>query len=47
VTQNYFALRIARLRPTEANFWQSLRADPQSGSVPDENLQTIPLGVAE
>jgi hypothetical protein len=47
VTQYDLALRVARLRPTEATFGQSLRANPQSRSVPDEDLQAIALGIAE
>jgi hypothetical protein len=47
VTQDDLALRIAGLRPGETSLFQSLGTDPESASVPDENLQPIALGVAE
>jgi len=47
VTQDDLALRITGLRPGETPFLQPLGADPESASVPDEDLQPIALGVAE
>src|ERR1022692_5207716 len=41
------ALRIPELRPGETPFLQPLGTDPESASVPDENLQPIALAVAE
>ena|SRR5579871_966108 len=38
---------IARLRPGETPFLQPLGTDPESASVPDEDLQPIALAVAE
>ena len=34
-------LRVRPLRPGEAHFFQPLAQDPQSGSVPKENLQAV------
>ena len=47
VTQDDLALRIAGLRPGETSFLQPLGTNPESGSVPDDNLQPIALSVAE
>src|SRR5271163_1949798 len=47
VTQDDLALRITGLRPGETPFLQPLGTDPESASVPDEDLQPIALGVAE
>jgi len=47
VTQDDLALRIAGLRPGETPFLQPLGTDPESASVPDEDLQPIALAVAE
>ena len=47
MTQDDLALRIPGLRPRETPFLQPLGADPESASVPDEDLQPIALGVAE
>jgi hypothetical protein len=42
-----FTLCITGLRPGETPFLQPLGTDPESPSVPDENLQPIALAVAE
>src|ERR1035441_4033184 len=47
VTQDDLALRITGLRPGETPFLQPLGTDPESASVPDEDLQTVALAVAE
>ena len=47
MTQDDLALRIAGLRPGETPFLQPLGTDPESASVPDEDLQPIALAVAE
>ena len=47
VTQDDLALRITGLRPGETPFLQPLGTDPESASVPDEDLQPIALAVAE
>ena len=47
VTQDDLALRIAGFRPGETPFLQPLGADPETASVPDEDLQPIALAVAE
>ena len=47
MTQYHLTLRIARLRPGEPPFLQPLGTDPESASVPDEDLQSIALAVAE
>ena len=47
MTQDDPALNIAGLRPGEASFLQLLGTDPESASIPDEDLQPIALGVAE
>src|ERR1022692_1283643 len=47
VTQGDLALRITGLRPGETPFLQPLGTDPESASVPDEDLQPIALAVAE
>jgi len=47
VTQDDLALRITGLRPSETTFLQPLGTDPESASVPDEDLQPIALAVAE
>jgi len=47
VTQDDLALRIPGLRPGETPFLQPLGTDPESASVPDEDLQPIALAVAE
>jgi hypothetical protein len=47
VTQYDLALSIAGLRPGETPFLQPLGTDPESASVPDEDLQPVALGVAE
>jgi len=47
MTQDDLALRVAGLRPGETSLFQSLGTDPESGSVPDEDLQPIALAVAE
>jgi hypothetical protein len=47
VTQDDLALRITGLRLGETPFLQPLRTDPESASVPDEELQSIALAVAE
>ena len=47
VTQDDLALRIAGLRPGEPTFLQPLGTDPESASIPDEDLQPIALAVAE
>ncbi len=47
VTQDDLALRIPGLRPGETPFLQPLGTDPESASVPDEDLQSIALAVAE
>jgi hypothetical protein len=39
MTQYDLALRITGLRPGETPFLQSLGADPESASIPDEDLQ--------
>ena len=41
VTQDDLALHITGLRPGETPFLQPLGTDPESGSVPDEDLQPI------
>src|ERR1019366_540810 len=41
------ALRITGLRPGETPFLQPLGTDPESASVPHEDLQPITLAVAE
>src|ERR1700683_2667584 len=41
------ALRITGLRPGETPFLQPLGTDPESASVPDEDLQPITQAVAE
>ena len=47
MTQDDLALRIAGSRPGEAPFLQPLGTDPESASVPNEDLQPIALAVAE
>ncbi len=47
MTQDDLALPIAGLRPGETPFLQPLGTDPESASIPDEDLQPIALGVAE
>jgi len=47
VTQDDLALSITGLRPGETPFLQPLGADPESASIPDEDLQPIALAVAE
>jgi hypothetical protein len=47
VTQDDLALRIPGLRLGETPFLQPLGTDPESASVPDEDLQPIALAVAE
>lgn len=47
MTQDDLALRIPGLRPGETPFLQPLGTDPESASVPDEDLQPIALAVAE
>ncbi len=47
MTEDDLALRITGLRPGETPFFQPLGTDPESASVPDENLQPIALGIAE
>ena len=47
MTQDDLALRITGLRPGETPFLQPLGTDPESASVPDEDLQPIALAVAE
>ena len=47
VTQDDLALRITGLRPGEPPFLQPLGTDPESATVPDEDLQPIALAVAE
>ncbi len=47
VTQDDLALRITALRPGETPFLQPLGADPESASIPDEDLQPIALGIAK
>jgi len=47
VTQYDLALRIAGWRPGEASFLQPLGTDPESASVPHDDLQPIALAVAE
>ena len=47
VTQDDLALHISGLRPGETSLFQSLGTDPESASVPDEDLQPIALAVAE
>jgi hypothetical protein len=47
VTQYDLALRIAGLRPGETSFLQPLGTDPESATIPDEDLQPIALGIAE
>jgi hypothetical protein len=47
MTQDDLALRVAGPRPGETSLFQSLGTDPESGSVPDEDLQPIALAVAE
>ena len=47
MTQYDLALSIAGLRPGETPFLQPLGTDPESASVPDEDLQPIALAVAE
>ena len=47
MTQYDLAMGIARLRPGETPFLQPLGTDPESASVPDEDLQPIAPGVAE
>ncbi len=47
MTQDDLALRVAGLRPGETPFLQPLGTDPESASVPDEDLQPITLAVAE
>ena len=47
MTQNYFALRIARLCPTKTSLRQFFRTDPKSTAVPDQDFQTIAPGIAE
>jgi hypothetical protein len=47
VTQDDLDLRIAGFRPGETPFLQPLGADPETASVPDEDLQPIALAVAE
>src|SRR6266481_181511 len=47
VTQDDLALRITGLRPGETSLLQSLGTDPESATIPNEDLQPIALGVAE
>jgi hypothetical protein len=47
VTQYDLALRIAGLRPGETSFLQPFGTDPESATIPDEDLQPIALGIAE
>src|SRR5712671_340109 len=47
VTQDDLTLRITRLRPGETPFLQPLGTDPESASIPDEDLQAIALRVAK
>ena len=47
MTQDDLAMRIAGLRPREAPFLQPLGTDPESATIPDEDLQPIALAVAE
>jgi len=47
VTQYDLALRIAGLRPRESPFLQPLSTDPESATIPDEDLQPIALSIAE
>jgi hypothetical protein len=47
VTQDDLALRVTGLRPDETPFLQPLGTNPESASVPDEDLQSIALGVAK
>ncbi len=47
MTQDDLALRIAGLRPGETPFLQPLGTDPESATIPDQDLQAIALGVAE
>ena len=47
VAQDDLALRITGLRPGKTPFLQPFSTDPESASVPDEDLQPIALGVAE
>ena len=47
VTQDDLALRVTGLRPGKTPFLQPLGTDPESASVPDEDLQPIALAVAE
>ena len=47
MTQDDLTVRIPGLRPGETPFLQPLGTDPESASVPDEDLQPIALAVAE
>ena len=47
VAQDNLALRVAGLRPGETPFLQPLGTDPESATIPDEDLQPIALAVAE
>ena len=47
MAQDDLALRITGLRPGETPLLQPFGTDPESASVPDEDLQPITLAVAE
>ena len=47
MTQDDLALRVAGLRQVKRPFLQPFGTNPESASVPDEDLQPIALAVAE
>jgi hypothetical protein len=47
MTQDDLALGVTGLRPGETSLFQSLGTDPESATIPDEDLQSVALGVAE
>src|SRR5580700_2742202 len=47
MTQDDLALGVTGLRPGETSLFQSLGTDPESATIPDEDLQSVALAVAE